>query len=859
MRILRKLIAIAILAIFCFNITGVSAASTDMQRASKNIILTKVELKKIRNGDKYIKQLDLVTKKFAGNEEKLREFSKNISNAKYKLAYSKSWKSKRILAILNYLEAKVNYELKKIAAQADEKLEKTLEEVKNPSISSSDKKKVEAEIVKIQSNLFENWVKNFWTLTKEFEKLTNYENKGDIKMNLNIDQEQIWKVKAELKLNNYTAKNSNFDSQLKGHLSAMLDAAPKNQEAVKLEFSNFLDFIQKDWNMYILMNDLKIVSEENVDNLKEMIETAKKIAEENEYIEFSDKQTQEAMRILESFAPEKIIADGRTYFSKPMFTAYKKEENKYYLVPSKYACDTMKEVMNKFDPIHGKTCSTNQYNDLVREMLGAGNLTLELWNTNTLAFSVDTVRHTDIDKLDITLKFNDSSVEAFNMIVLPNQKQLKGEKLTIDYTKNNSLNAYFYANKGAINYSLKSTLDRNNKFSEITYTWNSTTRYQDIISTFTLNNGTFDGKFDVLTKNFNKAASKYREEFKAQLNGNLDNKNDLKDFTFTYYQNDLQKNKKDLEGTISYKNKTVTVKNKYTGYKTNADLSFVGKWDTYNKNFKDFDFNLKVSEDEKYDLVVSDISLKNGKISGLTVVSSEKQYLVKIKTDGSYEKDSITLKNAIDIQPEIMKALDPETMQVSVRDSSRFWDLYEIQDEIKAFADENDWVFPTSKQLQEKSEFLPQDPKGWKEINECKFGYTYQVNKDLSVYKLTACREKESYDGKMKMTLGNFKQYNPVTYKFEEKEVTGEVIYIHNYNNWEKVSEESKWLKSATANYNISIDSKWTKDNSNIYFDFKFNDKTIVDFELDVKSNTEYKDVEIEAPKSSKSYDEIIK
>jgi hypothetical protein len=45
---------------------------------------------------------------------------------------------------------------------------------------------------------------------------------------------------------------------------------------------------------------------------------------------------------------------------------------------------------------------------------------------------------------------------------------------------------------------------------------------------------------------------------------------------------------------------------------------------------------------------------------------------VKIKTDGSYEKDSITLKNAIDIQPEIMKALDPETMQVSVRDSSRF-------------------------------------------------------------------------------------------------------------------------------------------------------------------------------------------
>jgi|TARA_Y100001960_G_C14572909_1_gene776782 hypothetical protein len=191
MRILRKLIAMALLAVFCLNITGVSAANTDIQRASKDIIMSKVKLEKARNGKKYVEQLNAVTKKFSGNEKKLKELSSNIRNAQYKLMYKKSSKAKKMMLILNYLDAKVNYELLKIEAQADKELEKTLETVKNPDISSSDLKKVEAEIVKIQSNLFENSVKNIETLTKEFEKLSNYENKGDIKMNLNIDQDQI--------------------------------------------------------------------------------------------------------------------------------------------------------------------------------------------------------------------------------------------------------------------------------------------------------------------------------------------------------------------------------------------------------------------------------------------------------------------------------------------------------------------------------------------------------------------------------------------------------------------------------------------------------------------------------------------
>jgi hypothetical protein len=111
----------------------------------------------------------------------------------------------------------------------------------------------------------------------------------------------------------------------------------------------------------------------------------------------------------------------------------------------------------------------------------------------------------------------------------------------------------------------------------------------------------------------------------------------------------------------------------------------------------------------------------------------------------------------------------------------------------------------------------------------------------------------------MVMTIWNYRSYNPVTYKLEEKTITGETYYIHGYNNWEKVTTTSEWIKSAIGKYNISYDGRWNKDNSNIYIDFKVNDKTIVDFELDIKSTTEYKETNIEAPKSSKNFDEILK
>jgi len=121
--------------------------------------------------------------------------------------------------------------------------------------------------------------------------------------------------------------------------------------------------------MYILLEKLKITDSNDTQELKEIIKTIKEIAAQNKYISYSDKATQEAMKLLNSLTPNRIIADGKSILSKPMLEAYKKEGDRYLLKPTKYACDTAKQLANRFDLFHdNNTCSDSQYQDLLEEL-----------------------------------------------------------------------------------------------------------------------------------------------------------------------------------------------------------------------------------------------------------------------------------------------------------------------------------------------------------------------------------------------------------------------------------------------------------------------------------------------------------
>jgi hypothetical protein len=56
--------------------------------------------------------------------------------------------------------------------------------------------------------------------------------------------------------------------------------------------------------------------------------------------------------MLERLNPSLAMNNLRLMASTPMFTALGKKDDRYVLVPSKAACDIMKELANKFDPFN---------------------------------------------------------------------------------------------------------------------------------------------------------------------------------------------------------------------------------------------------------------------------------------------------------------------------------------------------------------------------------------------------------------------------------------------------------------------------------------------------------------------------
>jgi hypothetical protein len=133
--------------------------------------------------------------------------------------------------------------------------------------------------------------------------------------------------------------------------------------------SSFVDFISKDGQIFALVKDLNITTEENLEDFQDILDTLKELAQENKYVEISDQQTAEVMKIVKSFNPDLLFNDAHDLFSKPMFTAYKKENDVFHIIPTKYACDSLKVIANKFDPFSPNSCTENQYNDIIEDLL----------------------------------------------------------------------------------------------------------------------------------------------------------------------------------------------------------------------------------------------------------------------------------------------------------------------------------------------------------------------------------------------------------------------------------------------------------------------------------------------------------
>ena len=472
MNITKKILSLIIcIAILTSNLSFSYATQQDTQ---KLLLDAKNELSEIKKGWKYIEAIDSLIENFKDDEKKLLQISEKIQKIKWT---QESNKNEVLQKILLYLELKIDSAIINIIPE---------EEYTNPenTISEEEKKKVDEKLVQIQLNLLEKWASHLQNLISEFEHIAQYEEKWNLQMNIDINQEQIGAVKAHLELSDYIARNSIFDTQIKWKINTLIEATPNEWDEIKLQLNTLIDFISKDGNMFLLLKELNIVDQEWVDTIKDYLEKIKEIAEQNKYIQFEDEQTRQSIQLLKALSPNKIFADGKEILSKPMFEVYKKEGSKYYLLPTKYAFDRVKELKNTFDPFNGKECSKGQYNDLLDTLAEAGSIYIELWTDTKLGF--EWIKTFSIQTIEWYIVFSDEEIKEANIEIIPNQEIFKDEWFSLEYKKNEKLNFSLFAEKWDIHFKLWSIIDSNNRFHVINLTWTSKSDDFSLSSNLTL-------------------------------------------------------------------------------------------------------------------------------------------------------------------------------------------------------------------------------------------------------------------------------------------------------------------------------------------------------------------------------------
>ena len=660
MKLVKKIL-ISLFTIF-FIFTNTWLANTSNIEESKiitQIVLTRENLETIKNWDKYIKTIDKLIKKYSNNKNKLNKLSGKISKAKQKLKNNNSSKSKNLMKILDYLDAKTKLALLIFNDPVSE-IEELLEDVENFKLSSNKEKEINDKLIEIQLNLLDKSTSILENIIDDFEKLSNYEEKGNIEMNFDFDEENIWKISSKLNFNDYKIKASNFDSQIKWHIEGLINATVKWQDEVKLELKWFLDFISKDWNMYVLLKELNITSKENIKEFKEFISKLESLAKENKYIKFEDKESKKALNILKNLTPSKILADWKNILSKPFFEPYKKVwNNKYYLVPTKYACNEIKKLANKFDPFNWDNCSDSQYKDLLKEIKNIGSLYIELkWSKTIIGFEWKINNEVS---LSWYVNFTKDHINEVYFNMTPDQNRYPNEWITLEYKKNNKLDLKIYTNGWESKINFISRLNSSNDFTYIDYIWNFTWYNNNFTSQLILKNKKISGDFNYESKKYKYDYETRKWEyvpwykFNWSINWKTKNDNSISSLKIDYIWKDLETNTETLDGNFNYSYPKFSFTNNYKWDYLSSDLSLYWEIDNKNKNLKVFDFNLSIkekvfdynssNEDEELNNVLwienddfneifnSKFSLKNTIISWEIIIKQNLEKMFVLKTD----------------------------------------------------------------------------------------------------------------------------------------------------------------------------------------------------------------------------------
>lgn len=709
----KQIFSFLFLLVFTFSSLWVNVTSaidnSDPQKTEilKQVYVDKYELGKIRNWKKYISQIDnLITKL---DYKKLQILEDRISKLKNSLSKNTDSKSKNLLKILNYFSSKIDYSLYTYEIENS-----FLDTVLNSNLSETEKQKVEDEIVKLQLNLFEKWISILENLKNDFENLSNYEDKWNLKLDFNLDEESIWTIKSWLTFSNYNSTVSNYDSQLKWQVNAFINADISwDKDDINMQFSSFLDFISKDWNMYILLKDLNIVDEKTNKEIQDLIEKLKNIAAQNKYIKFEDKQTQKVITTLKSINPNNIVSNWREVFWEAMFEAYKKDWDKYLLKPTKYACDKFKELANKFDPFYWKSCSQWQYEDLLKEFVKVWDTYIILWDKNVIWFdgSLDDV------KINWAITYDNNNIEQINFNITPEQEKHPGEWLEFSYKTQSSLYFKLYADSWDIEYTLDSKLDSNNRFSDIDFKWHTASNYEDFSIMFSLKNNQISGKYEINSSSYDYESKSYKKSTTISWNINWTTKldNSLSTLAISLNWKKAEDKQNFIVSSFAYNAWLFKLKSDYNSIWNKYNLELWWKWDSVNKDLTALNYNFIYNKKSRtynydtykyeyswdfYEVINSNLKLENKIISWNTIINDKAEEIFSMTHSWNYEKDYLEFNNKFTLIDLIKNSEDNYSWNLNISADTRnnkqnvkfYLDAYQANKKIIEYNIENEAI-----------------------------------------------------------------------------------------------------------------------------------------------------------------------
>lgn len=577
----------------------------------QSISSSKSILEQRAKGKDYVKTIDAFLEKNK-SVETLEKLISRIETVK------QSWKVKDEFtsALVNYIYLSAQKSLNDLKAKELKETDVKNTWILNPTISEADKKVAAERILKIQNDFYN-------TVKAEFEKY----NKLYLE---NAYAKQKWDFKFELSARDIDEKNTlyqklnlkDLESQTSGsdaELRAKVEVETKTKSDWKIDLNvnvdSNLEAIIKWDDVYLLLKTINVKDNFWTDKeFTQFLDKLKEISASNKYLKIGNEEYKQLQGLMGN-NPDSQLNELKKLTEKPLFEAYKKEWNKYYLRPTQDSCALNKSLGSISDPFKEK-CSDDEYKKEVQNFAKNTEIYLTMdW---------------DDSRLDII--WNDEYVKAKGYLSF-SSKELKEVKFDLNFpsvkNENNATASLYYKKNSELNFNFKSK-EANITF-ESKLNWENNFSYINAKATSKEFNGFL--KLENSKLNWELTIDSFGDKFTAKVNWELDSLGKLTKL-------DVSATAKDFNWSLKLENKKLIWK---ITYSNSFDLNFDLNLDS---NF--------IPQSGEFNLKIDTLTTKLKGANWIFTWETEIKDVVKINHNISLYQDKIIIDDSFTVDNKVL-------------------------------------------------------------------------------------------------------------------------------------------------------------------------------------------------------------